>query len=552
MLIPGSTSLRFLCVNCVKQSSFALQTSFYSKDVRILNKNVWSSSKFSSATKLQNSNFPPNYLSTSSLPIYLPIFSLSNYLPISKRRMSTASPPENGKEKILSDEPVKKDNIITVPNILCVSRIVTAPVLSSLIVQGNFEAACALFMLAGFTDLLDGWIARNFKGQASSLGSFLDPLADKILVCTLYLTLTYVNIIPPSLTGLIVSRDLFLVYAEKKTCSHCSIFQYGSPLIHQDNKIGLFVHQILQSIIIIQTVSVISNDFSFREWHDQLTTMPLKPFFHGFRRYYSSLSANSAENKTLASLDWSWFSFSAHALMLLKLLRSICSTNISPPAPLISSAAASPRSKLLHSIMTLAPLLLNSLAHTFPIPVLAPVITTTLPSNRFLDRHLGPCIQTLKQKYFDVSLPTATVQPTAISKVNTALQFLLISVSLGAPVFNLAGHPSIHYLWALTGATTFLSAVSYAFMKNTYKFSHRPYDHQFGKKLTAFILFVLFNIGFTLTFPSQALKAGPTKECPITGQLSQDCPVIGATDEIDIYSEKSNQYYLNKIRQTRD
>ena len=46
-----------------------------------------------------------------------------------------------------------------------------------------------------------------------------------------------------------------------------------------------------------------------------------------------------------------------------------------------------------------------------------------------------------------------------------ALQFLLISVSLGAPVLNLAGHSSIHYLWALTGATTFLSAVSYAFMK---------------------------------------------------------------------------------------
>ena len=40
-------------------------------------------------------------------------------------------------------------------------------------------------------------------------------------------------------------------------------------------------------------------------------------------------------------------------------------------------------------------------------------------------------------------------------------------------------------------------------MKDTYKFSHKPYDHQFGKKLTAFILFILFNIGFSLSFPSQ-------------------------------------------------
>ena len=51
------------------------------------------------------------------------------------------------------------------------------------------------------------------------------------------------------------------------------------------------------------------------------------------------------------------------------------------------------------------------------------------------------------------------------SKVNTALQFLLIAVSLGAPVLGLQHHPSLHYLWAATGATTFLSAVSYAFMK---------------------------------------------------------------------------------------
>ena len=111
-------------------------------------------------------------------------------------------------------------------------------------------------------------------------------------------------------------------------------------------------------------------------------------------------------------------------------------------------------------------------------------------------------------------------------KVNTALQFLLIAVSLGAPVLGLQHHPSLHYLWAATGATTFLSAVSYAFMKvlsgtkqlhntivimlliqDTYKFSHKPYDHQFGKKLTAFILFILFNIGFTLSFPSQ-VKTG--------------------------------------------
>ena len=68
-------------------------------------------------------------------------------------------------------------------------------------------------------------------------------------------------------------------------------------------------------------------------------------------------------------------------------------------------------------------------------------------------------------KYLDPTLPTATIQPTTISKVNTGLQFLLIAVSLVAPLLHLQTSPGLHYLWAATGATTFLSAVSYAFMK---------------------------------------------------------------------------------------
>ena len=69
------------------------------------------------------------------------------------------------------------------------------------------------------------------------------------------------------------------------------------------------------------------------------------------------------------------------------------------------------------------------------------------------------------KKYFDPTLPTATIQPTTISKVNTGLQFLLIAVSLAAPLLHLESHSALHYLWAATGATTLLSAVSYAFMK---------------------------------------------------------------------------------------
>jgi len=67
--------------------------------------------------------------------------------------------------------------------------------------------------VASVTDLIDGWIARNFQGQQSKLGSFLDPMADKVLVGTMFLTLTYVDLIPIYLTGLIIFRDLVLIGA---------------------------------------------------------------------------------------------------------------------------------------------------------------------------------------------------------------------------------------------------------------------------------------------------------------------------------------------------
>jgi cardiolipin synthase len=123
----------------------------------------------------------------------------------------TSSPSQGQKSDVDSD--VGREKIVTVPNLLCLSRIVLAPYLVHLVNAGHYEWAMGIFAYAGITDLLDGYIARNFKGQASSLGTFLDPLADKILVVSLYLSLTYVDLIPAALTSLVVSRDVLLVYA---------------------------------------------------------------------------------------------------------------------------------------------------------------------------------------------------------------------------------------------------------------------------------------------------------------------------------------------------
>ncbi|XP_022255901.1 cardiolipin synthase (CMP-forming)-like isoform X2 [Limulus polyphemus] len=204
--------------------------------------------------------------------------------------------------KKVSKRMVEIENVMTIPNGLCLLRIGATPLLGYLILVGNYEASFGLFAAAGVTDMLDGYIARKFPSQQSVIGSFLDPMADKFLIATLFITLTIAELLPVPLTTLIVARDVCLVTA------------------------GFYI------------------------------------------RYQS------------------------------------------------------------------------------------------LPSPRTLSR------------YFDVTLPTAKLSPTFISKVNTAIQFSLVAFTLAAPVFGYVDHPYMKLLWYLTAVTTVSSGVSYMFSKNTYKF----------------------------------------------------------------------------------
>ncbi|XP_061212154.1 cardiolipin synthase (CMP-forming) isoform X1 [Neopsephotus bourkii] len=115
------------------------------------------------------------------------------------------------------------ENPWTIPNILSMARMGLAPVLGYLIVEENFNVALGVFVLAGITDLLDGFIARNWANQKSALGSALDPLADKILISVLYVSLTCTNLIPVPLTSMIILRDVALIaavfYVRYKTLS---------------------------------------------------------------------------------------------------------------------------------------------------------------------------------------------------------------------------------------------------------------------------------------------------------------------------------------------
>ncbi|RUS70367.1 hypothetical protein EGW08_021869 [Elysia chlorotica] len=108
---------------------------------------------------------------------------------------------------------VKRENIKTIPNLLTTLRMTSAPILAYLVVHDQFGLALGVFVTAGITDLLDGYIARNFKNQRTALGTALDPLADKLLVSFLTVSLTSADLIPVPMTVLILSRDAGLILA---------------------------------------------------------------------------------------------------------------------------------------------------------------------------------------------------------------------------------------------------------------------------------------------------------------------------------------------------
>jgi cardiolipin synthase len=86
-------------------------------------------------------------------------------------------------------------------------RLFIIPFLVIAILDGRFGLAFALFLLAGISDALDGILARWLK-QKTTLGQYLDPIADKLLLSTLFVVLTHANLIPRYVTVLVFSRDL--------------------------------------------------------------------------------------------------------------------------------------------------------------------------------------------------------------------------------------------------------------------------------------------------------------------------------------------------------
>ena len=101
---------------------------------------------------------------------------------------------------------------MNIPNALTIGRLFLVPTVIVAIGQEAWLGAFALFVLAGVTDGLDGFIAKRFD-QRTKLGAYLDPLADKALLVSIYVTLAIVGVSPRWLAIVVVSRDLMIMGA---------------------------------------------------------------------------------------------------------------------------------------------------------------------------------------------------------------------------------------------------------------------------------------------------------------------------------------------------
>lgn len=117
-------------------------------------------------------------------------------------------------------EALKKlsSKVVTIPNLLTFLRMALIPVFASLLFYGYSSWALVVFLVAGISDGVDGFIARRYE-QESELGTVIDPIADKLLMTTAFIILTLPNVFPPVkhlpvpfwVTAAVIGRDVLIV-----------------------------------------------------------------------------------------------------------------------------------------------------------------------------------------------------------------------------------------------------------------------------------------------------------------------------------------------------
>lgn len=100
--------------------------------------------------------------------------------------------------------------IVNIPNLISLGRLMAVPFIVWLMLEGRLVTAFWIFVLAGLSDGVDGFLAKHFAWE-TVLGRYLDPLADKALLMAIYVTLGLQGLVPNWLVVVVVSRDLAII-----------------------------------------------------------------------------------------------------------------------------------------------------------------------------------------------------------------------------------------------------------------------------------------------------------------------------------------------------
>ena len=158
----------------------------------------------------------------------------------------------------MSETPIRRINPLrSAPNLLTLARICLAPFLVSAILEGRYRVGFILFLVAGLTDALDGILARVLK-QRTTLGQYLDPVADKLLLSTLFLVLLHQGLMPVRVTVLVFGRDVCILLVSALLYAAAGRREFSPSMFGKLNTLAqvlavavVLLHQFVQSPFMI-------------------------------------------------------------------------------------------------------------------------------------------------------------------------------------------------------------------------------------------------------------------------------------------------------------
>lgn len=159
----------------------------------------------------------------------------------------------------MNDSSSRLNPLRTTPNLLSLLRICLAPFLVATILQGDYRLSFVLFVVAGLTDALDGALARMLK-QRSMLGHYLDPVADKLLLSTLFVVLMYKGLIPATVTVLVIGRDVGILLVAAILWAATGRREFRPSLFGKANtlaQIGAVAAVLMHQLVTVHWVAVL-------------------------------------------------------------------------------------------------------------------------------------------------------------------------------------------------------------------------------------------------------------------------------------------------------